>query len=584
MITRQRPFIVTTVATLLATTAFAQDGPWEIMVSTLDTTVPGVDGAVWVPNQWNNPTIDGNGNVFFRGQIGGSGITTANSRILVRGQAGAWTILARDGSPVPGNTPAGYVWNTTTGINGVSGSNSMSSNGGVMLTGNINGAGNTTLLDTAIYWAAADGTTSMLVRESAPLPDGSGAIMSGSMSAGAGVQFNDAGKGIYSTALTGGNSVTTNNAAVITISPSGTAVVFRKGSAAPGMTDGTTMTPDTFGLNLSGDDVAFGGTLVGGAVTTSNDKVLVTSAGAPAGQLRVVAREGMSVPGIEGWTFKSTSSFSPPARCLLPDGCVVFSATVEGAGVTAADDTVFLREHNGVCTVVLREGTAISGYTDGVIANWNFSGMTMAADGTIFVQGSLTAATNPTFVAMVLPNGTIVPLMRQGESHPSLAAGVTFASMNGSTHQALYNTGSVAFVTPLSSGTALWAWDATNGLRMLAATGDTSFTGTAATAITLIGGTGQNGNFGSTSLSENGWFVCKVSDSVAQIHTIVRKRLASAAPPCPADINDDSLVDALDLGAVLAGWEGSGSADVDGDGVVDATDLSAVLAAWGACQ
>jgi hypothetical protein len=54
--------------------------------------------------------------------------------------------------------------------------------------------------------------------------------------------------------------------------------------------------------------------------------------------------------------------------------------------------------------------------------------------------------------------------------------------------------------------------------------------------------------------------------------------------PCPADINGDSVVDVLDLLAVLAVWgAGSGPADINGDGVVNVLDLLEVLAVWGPC-
>ncbi len=55
------------------------------------------------------------------------------------------------------------------------------------------------------------------------------------------------------------------------------------------------------------------------------------------------------------------------------------------------------------------------------------------------------------------------------------------------------------------------------------------------------------------------------------------------APPCPADITGDDLVDVLDLLEVLSQWGGSGTADITGDGVVDVLDLLEVLSGWGEC-
>lgn len=53
---------------------------------------------------------------------------------------------------------------------------------------------------------------------------------------------------------------------------------------------------------------------------------------------------------------------------------------------------------------------------------------------------------------------------------------------------------------------------------------------------------------------------------------------------CPADINGDSLVNVVDLLAVINAWgSGGGPADVNGDGVVNVGDLLAVINAWGAC-
>lgn len=54
--------------------------------------------------------------------------------------------------------------------------------------------------------------------------------------------------------------------------------------------------------------------------------------------------------------------------------------------------------------------------------------------------------------------------------------------------------------------------------------------------------------------------------------------------PCPADINGDLLVDAMDLNFLLAAWGTlGGPADLGGGPEIDATDLAAMLSAWGPC-
>jgi hypothetical protein len=53
---------------------------------------------------------------------------------------------------------------------------------------------------------------------------------------------------------------------------------------------------------------------------------------------------------------------------------------------------------------------------------------------------------------------------------------------------------------------------------------------------------------------------------------------------CPADVNDDEIVNVLDLLAVIAQWgESNVREDINGDGIVDVLDLLEVIALWGPC-
>lgn len=56
--------------------------------------------------------------------------------------------------------------------------------------------------------------------------------------------------------------------------------------------------------------------------------------------------------------------------------------------------------------------------------------------------------------------------------------------------------------------------------------------------------------------------------------------VSAAAADCTADLNGDSVVDALDLGALLANWGNSGTGDFDSDGVVAGNDVTILLASW----
>jgi hypothetical protein len=270
-------------ATLTAA-ALAGGPAWEnLLVLNGTNELPTLAGAVMVPNSTNNPVIDGNGDVTLRLQLGGAGITTANSRIVYHGHTGAWSILARDGSAVPSNTPAGYVFNSTTGINGLASSNNISESGGVLVSGNINGTGNSTLLDTAMYFLpSGGGTPFLLVRESDPCPGTAGAIMSSAMTAGSGQQTNDLGQSLFATATTGGDTVTTgagaNNSAIVLFDSGSDQLVMRKGTAGKSLGySGLTITPDTFGLWLNGSKYAFSAKLVGTGITAANDSIYITN-------------------------------------------------------------------------------------------------------------------------------------------------------------------------------------------------------------------------------------------------------------------------------------------------------------------
>jgi len=56
------------------------------------------------------------------------------------------------------------------------------------------------------------------------------------------------------------------------------------------------------------------------------------------------------------------------------------------------------------------------------------------------------------------------------------------------------------------------------------------------------------------------------------------------APICASDLNNDSIVDGADLGAMLLEWGHTNSpADLTGDNIVNGADLGILLLAWGPC-
>ena len=59
-------------------------------------------------------------------------------------------------------------------------------------------------------------------------------------------------------------------------------------------------------------------------------------------------------------------------------------------------------------------------------------------------------------------------------------------------------------------------------------------------------------------------------------------------PECPADLNDDGVVDTADLGGLLGSFGNTGTpgtvyGDLNDDGVVDTADMGILLGSFGAC-
>ncbi len=64
------------------------------------------------------------------------------------------------------------------------------------------------------------------------------------------------------------------------------------------------------------------------------------------------------------------------------------------------------------------------------------------------------------------------------------------------------------------------------------------------------------------------------------------KTYSCSTPPCPADVNDDGVVNVSDLLSVINHWgtcPGPCPSDVDGNGVVNVSDLLRVINDWGSC-
>jgi len=607
--------LTTMIMALTATASTFADGTWTNIASTDGnpaglTSIPGVPAdAQWVPNQFNNPVIGPTGIVTFRGQLAGTGLQTTapnNTHIFVTGNTGGagLTQIARAGNALPSGLAPGLVCNTTTGTNGLGSSQYQCANGGTLITGNLNGAGVTSTTSPFWMWRDPTGANNyILYRGGDAYPGGTGVTMS--VSAGSPQYVNNDGNALVSATLAGTGvvtaaGVTQNNSAVMWMGPSGKTVVIRKGDAAPGFTDGTVLQPDTFGLQCNGNGIVISGKLAAASgITTSNDGVYLTNAWGNG--LEIFARKGSPIPGyptlnFQNLTTATTAPITFAQHPLMDDGSIVFRSSLGGSGATLAiNDSATFSAKNGVFTMLLRKGDAVPGIT-GVVFSSTGSGSVMNNNGMYAYEGILmnadgTSITDTTigssFLGVRKADGTVVVLARALDAIPGIP-GATYASISGSSSVCISDSGVVVFANSYNLGTsnnvAIFAWDATSGLRVIAKNGDTNFTGTACNQLTLIGGTGVSGNGINTGLNAAGQLVIRAGDSVASINTIAKIDLGSL--PCPADLTGDRVVNGADLAALLGAWgpcSGSCPADLTGDGVVNGADLAALLGAWGNC-
>jgi hypothetical protein len=411
------------------------------------------------------------------------------------------------------------------------------------------------------------------------------------------------GKMVWYSATAGGDTVTSGTTAnnngfwlLDTAGPGAAQLLFRRGQAAPGFTDGTYLTAlSSFSGIINDSTVLVTATLAGGAVTTANDAAVLLYRN---GSRSIAVREGDAAFGIADATF--SGSFTVNGRGLGADGRFVFTASIAGPSVTTADDLVLcLYDPNGGSRVILREGDSSAIWNGGTLSNINGTGLAFTATNHLIFNAGILSGGSASNVGVDydIAANTFTPMFRGGTQVPGLPTGVLYAANYAGSSSPLINAnGEMVVAMPLEGdvvgGTndrALLAWSASSGVRVLLRLGDVGPTGFAIKSFAPIGNAGQNGSGGSTGLSDTGWFVTNASDANPDTPTgtdyfVMRARVFAPAPACPADLTGDGSVDGADLGTLLGSWGPcTCAADLNDDGSVDGADLGALLGAWGPC-
>lgn len=566
-----------------------------VVYSGLDNSPPNFPGLYWnLSGGFSSPVIDDAGNIAFVGTIFGDGITPANNRVMWYGAGNTWTQVARNGDAALPGLP---------GLNLLAIPNShqpISPNGTLLVTSTLAGAGVTTANDTAFWCGPVGNPGQVISQENTTIaPNTGGAVLSNSMLLGVGTRMNNAGQVLFSSNLTGGTVTAADNFAVYLGTSSGITEVTRKGNPIPGAPalpdpSGPFMTPDSFGMQLNGaGEVASTGTLVAGSlggVTGADDKVVWTTVG---GAMRIVAREGDPVPGMNLIRYRPNSVFNMATMGLTNSGKIVFNPIIDniapGTDVTTANDTCWLVDDDGVISMVVREGDTIDGET------FNFAqssgGMMVNNNDRVAIAGTVTGTTGTGRLWTGPLGGPYTRIVQQGVTAVPGDPTSLLDFNAGGANLALNSAGQMVFtsnligpgVTPAFNDRGLFGWSEQTGLILIARSGVTAIDNILEVAqVTLIGSTGFTGENTSLTLADSGWLVFRAQD-VKGFQAMVRTKPFET---CPANTDADSDVDVDDLLAVINSWGQTGSnlpADANYDNVVDVDDLLAVINAWGNC-
>lgn len=236
---------------------------------------------------FENPVINGAGQVGIYGSLSGTGVTATNDTGLWIGTVGSVQLIAREGDAAP-ETPAGVNLSSLRGPG-------INDAGQVAFGADLVGAV-TTLTNSGI-WAGTPGSIQLVVREGMAAPGTSAGVNFGNLSLTP--VLNGAGEVIFIGQLVGSGVTTSNDRGIWIGTPGSLRKIFREGDAAPGTGAGVVFSGSS-GLPAANalGQVAFQGVLGGTGVTTDNDRgVWATDL---AGNLLLVVREGDSFDVNEG--------------------------------------------------------------------------------------------------------------------------------------------------------------------------------------------------------------------------------------------------------------------------------------------
>ncbi len=479
---------------------------------------------------FNRPSINDAGQVAFQSQLAGIAIDASNRDVLCVDSNGLLSIVFRTADQAP-NMPLGANFNVAAQRRfGFS-----ASAGTVSLIASTSGGGVPTTSNSGL-WTMFPSQPTQLVREGAILP-GAGTRPLGTLETEA-LSISDTGDIGLRVSFAENNQ--------------GSGLVYIPRSGVPSVVLLSQATSGPGGARYSGLGRPFAVTPVGlysqvdytgGSVQTSNNTALirVDSTGPT-----ILTREGDTATGFpQGSTLGDLSEALAPIGVANNIGSMVFTNRVNGPGLSISNNSgLWIQNASGEITLIARSGVVL----------------------------------------------------------PELPAGSIFDSVTsfpGFLNLVVNDQDQVLFAANLRTGSSLvssiWLWDRTQGLLPIVKAGDSIACGdgitrlaTSVGVVSGIGGDGLDIGGGSRSLADGGWISFRAGFASQQGGVFRTRVVPSTSPTCDSiDFNNDSLFpadeDLVDLLSVLAGGPCSpnntcNDIDFNNDGLFpDDNDLIAFL-------
>jgi hypothetical protein len=228
------------------------------------------------------------GQTAFFAYLTGSGVDPSNDQGIWSERTGSLTLLARSGSPAPG-TPGGVNFREfsppvpTVAINNA---------GQTAFKAFLTGDGVDETNDEGL-WSEGSGTLALVARRGSPAPGTPRGVNFGAFGLNLWPLLNDAGQTAFRADLTGTGVTSTNSRGIWSGGTDDLKLVARTGDPAPGTSSGIRFSDLVRPTLNSAGQIAFGATLTGTGVLSSNNTGIWATD--QAGTLQLIARTGAQV-------------------------------------------------------------------------------------------------------------------------------------------------------------------------------------------------------------------------------------------------------------------------------------------------